>query len=298
MQPQIVKAFLAGRKRRLGHARRMEPGGGVGDRGIRYETDGKTLWVWGNEVARRVRNAVYITDAGWMTLLTRNVLNEVLEQVGASTRIYSDRRKWKLWDYQTHQKVDWPGRAVIKGGKVRLLSASERHSTVYEYGPRRGRTIYIPPPPEPPKPRMLFNRGAMQGDIVKAFLSGRSRRMGTSQQYNGYRYKTDGKTIWVWGNEVAKKVPGGVMITDAGWHTQLTKNTLNEVMSRTGAGGYRIFSHRGEWVLGTVTREWTGYALIRPDGTVMPLSQSQYRSGIAVGKVTRSGERFLFNRAR
>lgn len=153
MQGQIVRAFLAGKKKSLGTGQRM--GGGYG---TRYTTDGTTLRVWGNVVSERRRGAVHITDAGWLTLLTRNVLNEIMEQLGVKVRIYTKRGKWRIWNYETKQEQDWQGRAVIKGGAVRILPERGRPGIVFPGYTRRTRPVrYIPLPPGPPKPRMLFN---------------------------------------------------------------------------------------------------------------------------------------------
>jgi len=158
MQTEAVRAFLAGRKRSLGTGHRMAIGGGTGGYGTRYKTDGKTLWVWGNEVATRTRGAVRITDAGWLTLLTRNVLNEVLEQLGATTRIYSKRGMWRIWNYETKKEQVWHGGAVIKGGRVRPLTERGRPGIVFSGYTRRSRPgRYVPPPPQKPEARMLFN---------------------------------------------------------------------------------------------------------------------------------------------
>jgi hypothetical protein len=156
MQPEIVRAFLAGRSKRMALTTPMHGG----TKRHRYSTDGKSLYVWGNEVARRIRGAVYITDAGWRTNLTSNVLNEILDQVGASTRIYSKRKKWRVWNFDNRSEEDWTGHAVIKSGRVRLLPEETSHVTVFGGYTRRSRPrrISLPPePPRPPEPRMLFN---------------------------------------------------------------------------------------------------------------------------------------------
>jgi hypothetical protein len=156
-QGQIVRAFLAGKSKRLALTTPMHGG----TRRHRYSTDGQSLYVWGNLVAERRGRGVYITDAGWLTMLTKNVLNEVLEQMGVATRIYSKRGKWRIWNYETKLEQDWPGGAVVAGGRVRLLRERGRPGIVFP-GYERRRRWRPPPPPPPPKPglagqRTLFN---------------------------------------------------------------------------------------------------------------------------------------------
>lgn len=179
-QTEIVRAFLSGNKKSLGTGRRMEIGGGVGDRGTRYKTDGKTLWVWGNMVASRTSGGIYITDAGWLTNLTRNVLNEILKQRGTATSVSTVRGKWKIWNYETQQTQDWTGEALIRGnGQVKLYDERGRPGIVFSGYTRRKRYVPPPPPPppppEPPKPRMLFNAGKQPKPSWWSWAEGRLR---------------------------------------------------------------------------------------------------------------------------
>lgn len=95
---QIVSAFLAGRSKKIGP---------------RYWTDGQLLRVWGNLVAKKEPGAVIIMDAGWRTLLTRNVLNTVLSHLGRGT-IYQQKRQWYI--STPTGKVTWPGEWTIPTG--------------------------------------------------------------------------------------------------------------------------------------------------------------------------------------
>jgi hypothetical protein len=83
----VVSAFLAGKSRRLGRSPEMA--------GARYQTDGQKLLVWGNLVAHKVSGGVRIRDAGYRTLLTKNVLNEILSQLGRG-RIFQKGGAWYL----------------------------------------------------------------------------------------------------------------------------------------------------------------------------------------------------------
>ena len=69
---KVVKAFFAGRSAKAGYT----------SRGVRYETDGETIWIWRNRVAWWSRpngvRKLTLSDAGWETYITKQMLNEVL----------------------------------------------------------------------------------------------------------------------------------------------------------------------------------------------------------------------------
>ncbi len=87
--------------------------------------------------------------------------------------------------------------------------------------------------------------------IVSAFLDGRPKRMGE-------RYWTDGRLLRVWGNLVAHKTDNGIRLSDAGFRTLLTKNVLNAVLEKLGAG--HIYQKARQWYVGTPLGDvlWTG----------------------------------------
>jgi len=87
----IVRAFLDGRK---AHA------------GRRYWTDGKNLRVWNNLVAEKQQQGILLRDCGWRTLLTRNVLNELLSQMGIPGSIRQVKHVWVLGG------KPWPGQVL------------------------------------------------------------------------------------------------------------------------------------------------------------------------------------------
>ena len=95
---QIVGAFLAGKKRSFGSSSQQS--------GTRYWTDGNLLRVWGNLVAAKVPGGVEIKDAGYRTLLTKNVLNTILRHLGAGS-IYQKARQWYISTPQGN--VEWTG---------------------------------------------------------------------------------------------------------------------------------------------------------------------------------------------
>jgi len=102
------------------------------------------------------------------------------------------------------------------------------------------------------------NERAAHTSIVSAFMAGKSKSFGTSPQYPGTRYVTDGRALRVWGHVVAEKVPGGIRITDAGYQTLLTKNVLNTVLDRLGWSRISQMAHK--WYLGS--KPWSGEAVI------------------------------------
>jgi hypothetical protein len=98
---EIVDAFMAGRSRHFGTSREMP--------GSRYATDGRQLKVWGHVVAEKVPGGIRLTDAGYQTLLTRNVLNTVLDRLGRS-RIYQSKFQWYIGS------TPWEGQATFPTG--------------------------------------------------------------------------------------------------------------------------------------------------------------------------------------
>ena len=77
-------------------------------------------------------------------------------------------------------------------------------------------------------------------EVCKAFENGRKFSKGNSS--------TDGITMFLHGNAIAKHTPEGIMITDAGWATNTTKERLN------GLRGVSIVQKKGVWFVNGV--EW------------------------------------------
>lgn len=99
----VVSAFFAHRSARAG--------------GKRYFTDGRVLEVWGNIVARWVDDGIEISDCGWTTNLTKQMLNEILARAGSKWSIGQKKFAWYLFKYDADGKVekkDWKGKALIK----------------------------------------------------------------------------------------------------------------------------------------------------------------------------------------
>ena len=79
-------------------------------------------------------------------------------------------------------------------------------------------------------------------DIVNAFYKGETKKFSNTT--------TDGQSIWLFGNMIAKKYQGGLWITNAGWQSNTTKERLN------GFEGVSIQVIKGVWFLNG--KPWNG----------------------------------------
>jgi hypothetical protein len=79
-------------------------------------------------------------------------------------------------------------------------------------------------------------------DIVNAFQNSRSLTIGNS--------RTNGESLWLFGNKIAEIRRDGLWITNAGWDSSTTKERLN------GLSSVHIIQRRGKWYLNEV--EWDG----------------------------------------
>jgi len=79
-------------------------------------------------------------------------------------------------------------------------------------------------------------------DIVNAFQNSRSLTIGNS--------RTNGESLWLFGNKIAEIRRDGLWITNAGWDSKTTKERLN------GLSGVNIVQRRGVWLLND--RVWDG----------------------------------------
>ena len=79
-------------------------------------------------------------------------------------------------------------------------------------------------------------------EIVNAFENSRSLTIGNS--------RTNGESLWLFGNKIAEIGRNGLSITNAGWKSTTTKERLN------GLSGVNITQRRGVWFLNG--REWDG----------------------------------------
>ena len=70
------------------------------------------------------------------------------------------------------------------------------------------------------------------------------------QTFKKANMSTDGETLRLHGNAIAKHTSNGMWITDAGWATRTTKERLN------GLSGVRISQRKGVWYLNDIA--WSG----------------------------------------
>lgn len=112
----IVSAFFDRSPRRIGE---------------RYSTDGQALRVWGNLVAEWRPEGLYITDAGWRTRLTANVLNQILAEAfrrgRPSGQVFQKKHAW-YFEPVTHPEgrrlkpIPWTGGMVVGESAVAPVS--------------------------------------------------------------------------------------------------------------------------------------------------------------------------------
>jgi len=79
-------------------------------------------------------------------------------------------------------------------------------------------------------------------DVVGAFMLKQARTVGNSH--------TDGSSLYLHGNEIAKHTDDGIMITNAGWSSNTTKERLNAIP------GVSISQKNWAWFLNG--NEWDG----------------------------------------
>lgn len=75
--------------------------------------------------------------------------------------------------------------------------------------------------------------------ILRAWMAGRPAK--------GVRYSTDGESVFYFGSEVLRGVPGGFEISNQGWVTSTTRKVLNTILDYIARPGrYRVFIRGGE----------------------------------------------------
>lgn len=112
----VVSAFFERRSARAG--------------GKRYFTDGTVLEVWGNVVARWLEGrTIKISDCGWTTNLTKQMLNEILRAAGSPWSIGQKSFAWYLYKYGEggkEEKKPWNGSATINVSEGTVLGNGAR----------------------------------------------------------------------------------------------------------------------------------------------------------------------------
>lgn len=76
----------------------------------------------------------------------------------------------------------------------------------------------------------------ISNDIVTAFLAGNNRTISNSS--------TNGKSLFLHGNEIARVTDSGIEITLAGWPTPTTRERLNAICEKLGVG--KISQRKGK----------------------------------------------------
>lgn len=73
-------------------------------------------------------------------------------------------------------------------------------------------------------------------DVAKAFIEGKQGKCHNST--------TDGKTYWLHGHPIARKVEGGsVIISWCGWYTRTTASHINAIARAYGSGNRFSYSY-------------------------------------------------------
>jgi hypothetical protein len=81
----VINAFLN---------RQGTTGGSYKEGKRQWSTNGEALFYWDSEIAKWEGEQVVISDAGWHTLTTRDILDGILESMGYSFKIYVERGMW------------------------------------------------------------------------------------------------------------------------------------------------------------------------------------------------------------
>ena len=74
--------------------------------------------------------------------------------------------------------------------------------------------------------------------VIQAFLNSENKSVGNTS--------TDGQSLWLHGNKIARKTDEGIEINNCGYQTNVTKERLNGLLSLSGNGGL-IFQKNFEW---------------------------------------------------
>ena len=71
-------------------------------------------------------------------------------------------------------------------------------------------------------------------EITKAFFNGQAKKISNSE--------TNGTSLYLWDNEIARKEDGQIKINLCGYNTTTTRERLNGVLSYT---GYKVTTKQG-----------------------------------------------------
>jgi hypothetical protein len=87
-----VRAWLEGRPRR----------------GVRYWTDGKSVYYFESEVLKRTPRGVAISNQGWVTPTTNEVLNTILQELRLKARVFIRGGEMYIEDTDTEEVFAFP----------------------------------------------------------------------------------------------------------------------------------------------------------------------------------------------
>lgn len=230
----IVSAFMAGKSRRFGTSPEMP--------GNRYVTDGRALRVWGHVVAEKVPGGIRLSDAGYQTLLTKNVLNTVLDALGHS-RISQMRHRWYIGSRE------WPGEAVIPTGAL----ANRRRSAAARNGVhRRGPAVFCTA-----ACKSGFISDRRSGLIYPAIHESDAQGKRTGKWWRHEEYSGTSGTCAYCGKKIVKKPRRILPHTNPRARRNNSKPTLTLSVSTSESDGKRVWSvlYQGQPLCAQTTEE-------------------------------------------
>lgn len=91
---QVMSAFLKGKARTVGNT----------------HTDGRRVWLHGNEIASRDGDTLEISDGGgWTSATTKDRLNGLLTLLGCGASIHQRGGVWYVYNRRTGETREWAG---------------------------------------------------------------------------------------------------------------------------------------------------------------------------------------------
>ncbi len=164
--------------------------------GKRYFTDGRVLEVWGNVVARWSDDGIEISDCGWQTNLTKQMLNAILRHAGSPWSIGQKKFAWYLYKYGAdgkEEKKPWNGKAVIKVSEGSVIGNGSRElvlkSANWVYAPGLLKWIQTGYRTSSGKQKQMF------ATLVSGTWHGVPQRIGLALARGKYPYTVKGEDV-------------------------------------------------------------------------------------------------------
>lgn len=266
--------------------------------GGRYTTDGSVLRIWGNTVAFWDNGNIVLTNAGWRSVITKQMLNAVLAEAQSrgvtSVRyaIWSERGDWILCDTENRMCVPWTNGMKLTSTGITLARREvwrpytdlAREIRRAHYRPRAGRPLpparpapYTPPTTTP----TLFNRrrtrrtGRYQEARAEAWLYGRVAPLGKRRKVKSHRVKILRKKKFRMNLHTAREV--AVAMSDL-------KDKWRRVVNALVSGNKRAYSY------------WLGYVSAYVQVALEEksnVSYKVYRTGVKMVQMLREYHRAL-----